>query len=147
MKRRTLPRFHQDRFNHIVERHVAIAKSKPEADSREPGAFFPCAKLECLPHSCSRNMLVSKEYVGYLARQLTKKLIEGEFIETTHVNPTVERVNAALLEEMQLEDRINDEVRMILEAYQEEMRTTGASYQEMFKKVKQQLVQKYKAVL
>ena len=55
--------------------------------------------------------------------------------------------NAALLEEMQLEDRINDEVRLILEAYQEEMRTTGASYQEMFKKVKQQLVQKYKAVL
>ena len=48
---------------------------------------------------------------------------------------------------MQLEDRINDEVRLILEAYQEEMRTTGASYQEMFKKVKQQLVQKYKAVL
>jgi hypothetical protein len=48
---------------------------------------------------------------------------------------------------MQLEDRINDEVRLILEAYQDEMRTTGASYQEMFKKVKQQLVQKYKAVL
>jgi hypothetical protein len=27
-------------------------------------------------------MLVSKEYVGYLARQVTKKLVEGEFIET-----------------------------------------------------------------
>jgi hypothetical protein len=92
-------------------------------------------------------MLVSKEYVGYLARQVTKKLIDGEFIATAHLNPTVERVNAALLEEIQLEDRINDEVRLILEAYQDEMRTTGASYQEMFKKVKQQLVQKYKAVL
>lgn len=92
-------------------------------------------------------MLVSREYVGYLARQVTKKLVEGEFIETRNVNGTIERVNGALLEEMQLEDRINDEVRMILEAYQDEMRTTGASYQEMFKKVKQQLVQKYKAVL
>src|SRR3954471_11656648 len=108
---------------------------------------FRCAKLECLPHNCKRNMLVSKEYVGYLARQVTKKLVEGEFIETAHLNPTVERVNAALLEEIQLEDRINDEVRLILEAYQDEMRTTGASYQEMSKKVKQQLVQKYKAVL
>ena len=28
-------------------------------------------------------MLFSKEYVGYLAREITKKLIEGEFIETT----------------------------------------------------------------
>jgi hypothetical protein len=92
-------------------------------------------------------MLVSKEYVGYLARQVTKKLIAGEFIESPDVNGTVERVNAALLDELQLEDRINDEVRLILEAYQDEMRTTGASYQEMFKKVKQQLVQKYKAVL
>jgi hypothetical protein len=92
-------------------------------------------------------MLVSKEYVGYLARQVTKKLVEGEFIETRNLNATMDRVHASLLEEMQLEDRINDEVRLILEAYQEEMRTTGASYQEMFKKVKQQLVQKYKAVL
>src|SRR5258708_328909 len=108
---------------------------------------FGCATLECLPHSREGNMLVSKDYVGYLARQVTKKLIAGEFIEAPDVNGTVERVNAALLDELQLEDRINDEVRLILEAYQDEMRTTGASYQEMFKKVKQQLVQKYKAVL
>ena len=85
--------------------------------------------------------------MGYLARQVTKKLVEGEFIETKNLNSTIERVNTAMLEEMQLEDRINDEVRLILEAYQDEMQKTGASYQEMFKKVKQQLVQKYKAVL
>jgi len=92
-------------------------------------------------------MLVSREYVAYLAKQLTNKLIEGEFIDSSNVAKTSEGVNAALLDEMQLEDRINDEVRLILEAYQDEMRKTGASYQEMFKKVKQQLVQKYKAVL
>ncbi len=92
-------------------------------------------------------MLVSREYVAYLARQITKKLIEGGFIETSNVNLTTEGVNATLLDEMQLEDRINDEVRLILEAYEDEMHKTGASYQEMFKRVKQQLVQKYKAVL
>ena len=27
-------------------------------------------------------MLLSKEYVGYLARQVTQKLIAGDFIET-----------------------------------------------------------------
>ena len=92
-------------------------------------------------------MLVSREYLAYLAKQVTNKLIEGEFIDSSSVAKTAEGVNAALLDEMQLEDRINDEVRLILEAYQDEMRKTGASYQEMFKKVKQQLVQKYKAVL
>ena len=92
-------------------------------------------------------MLFSKEYVGYLAREVTKKLIATEMIETPNVAAISERVNAAMLEELGLEDRINDEVRVILEAYSEEMRQSGASYQEMFKKVKNELVRKYKAVL
>jgi hypothetical protein len=92
-------------------------------------------------------MLLSKEYVGYLAREVTKKLISGEFIETKSPAVVTERVHAAMSEEFTLEDRINDEVRVILEAYSEEMRKSGANYQEMFKKVKNELVRKYKAVL
>ena len=92
-------------------------------------------------------MLFSRDYVGYLARQVTQKLIAGEFIETKDVNATIERVNAALVDELSLEDRINEDVRTILEQYQDEMRVSGASYQEMFKKVKNELVKKYKAVL
>jgi hypothetical protein len=92
-------------------------------------------------------MLFSKEYVGYLAREVTKKLIAGEFIETSAPAAVTERVHAALLEELSLEDRINDEVRIILETYSDEMRRSGANYQEMFKKVKNELVRKYKAVL
>ena len=93
------------------------------------------------------HMLLSKEYVGYLAREVTKKLIAGKLIETHAVPAVTERVHAALLEELTLEDRINDEVRVILEAYSEEMRKSGANYQEMFRKVKSELVRKYKAVL
>lgn len=92
-------------------------------------------------------MLLSKEYVGYLARQVTKKLIAGEFIETKDLAAVTDRMNTAMLEEFSLEDRINDEVRVILEAYADEMRKAGANYQEMFRKVKKELVQKYKAVL
>jgi hypothetical protein len=92
-------------------------------------------------------MLLSREYVGYLARQVTQKLAAGEFIESNDLRSVTEAVNNAILEELQLEDRINDEVRLILEQYQDEMRRAGASYQEMFKKVKGELVRKYKAVL
>ena len=105
------------------------------------------ATLNVSQASLIRTMLLSKEYVGYLAREVTKKLIAGEFIETRNVPAVVERMNAAILEEFSLEDRINDEVRVILEAYSEEMRKAGANYQEMFRKVKKELVQKYKAVL
>jgi hypothetical protein len=92
-------------------------------------------------------MLFSKDYVGYLAREITKKLIAGEFIESSNERQVRDRLNAALLEELALEDRINDEVRMILETYSDEMRQSGANYQEMFKKIKNELVRKYKAVL
>jgi hypothetical protein len=95
----------------------------------------------------TRTMLLSKEYVGYLAREVTKKLIGGELIETKATPAVTEKVHAAMLEELSLEDRIHDEVRVILEAYSDEMRRSGANYQEMFRKVKSELVRKYKAVL
>jgi len=92
-------------------------------------------------------MLLSKEYVAYLGRQVTKRLLGEEFISTKQPAAVTEKVHAAILEELSLEDRINDEVRVILEAYAEEMRQSGANYQEMFRKVKSELVRKYKAVL
>ncbi len=92
-------------------------------------------------------MHFSKEYVGYLAREVTNKLVEGEFIETPDKAAVTQRINAVLLEELTLEDRINDEVRIILDTYADEMQRSGANYQEMFKKIKNELVRKYKAVL
>ncbi len=92
-------------------------------------------------------MIFSREYVGYLARHTVKHLIDAKMIHTSKVPAVEERVNAGILEELSLEDRINDEVRVILEAYQDEMRRSGASYFEMFKKVKTELARKYKAVL
>lgn len=68
-------------------------------------------------------------------------------IRTDKMRVVEERVANALVEELSLEDRINEEVRVILEAYQDEMRRTGAQYAEMFKKVKNELARKYKAVL
>jgi hypothetical protein len=92
-------------------------------------------------------MLFSKEYVGYLARQVVKRLQDNHFIQTHELEKVIERVQSSMVEELSLEDRINDEVRVILEAYSDEMRKSAANYQEMFKKVKNELVRKYKAVL
>ncbi len=92
-------------------------------------------------------MNFSRDYVGYIGRRTIKHLIEANMIRTDKVEVLNARVQAALLDEMMLEDRINDEVRLIMEAYQEEMRRTGASYPEMFKKIKQELARKYKAIL
>src|SRR5438067_7596960 len=92
-------------------------------------------------------MLFSREYVGYLAREVTKKLVAAEMIETAQVAAVTERVHAAMVEELGLEDRINGEVRATLKHYSDEMRQSGASYQEIFKKVNNALMRIYKAAL
>jgi len=92
-------------------------------------------------------MIFSKDYVGYLAKQTTKHLVEAKMIKTNAMPLVNERITAALIDELALEDRINDEVRVILEAFQDDMLQSGASYPEMFKKVKNELARKYKAVL
>jgi hypothetical protein len=92
-------------------------------------------------------MVLSREYVGYLAREITKRLNERKFIKAPELGAVNQTINSALLDELGLEDRINEEVRLILETYSDEMRRSGANYQEMFKKVKNELVRKYRAVL
>ena len=92
-------------------------------------------------------MIFSKDYVGYLARQTVKHLVAAKMIRTDKPEVVNERVTAGLIEELSLDDRINDEVRAILEAIQEDMRKGGVSYPEMFKKIKMKLVHQYKAVL
>ena len=92
-------------------------------------------------------MIFSREYVGYLARHTVRHLVEAKMIQTAKLPAVEERVYTGILDELSLEDRINEEVRVILDAYQEDMRRSGASYSEMFKKVKTELARKYKAVL
>ena len=92
-------------------------------------------------------MIFSREYIGYLARRTVKQLVDAKMIHTDQVSLVEEQVAAGLTEELSLEDRINEEVRVILDAFQDDMRKTGASYPEMFKTVKNELARKYKAVL
>lgn len=92
-------------------------------------------------------MIFSRDYVGYLGRKTVQHLVDAKMIKTDHFKTVEERVTAALLGELGIEDQINEEVRVILDAIQDDMRRSGAEYSEMFRKVKQQLVRKYKAVL
>ena len=92
-------------------------------------------------------MIFSKDYVGYLARQTVKHLVDAKMIETAKPAVLNEHVAAAMVEELALEDRINEETRQILTEHQEQMRNSGISYQEMFKKVKAQLARDRKLVL
>ncbi len=94
-------------------------------------------------------MLLNRDYVGHLASQVIKKLVEDEQVEIKEKDqePIIAKVRLRMLEEITIEDKVNEEVRTILTQYQDEMRRTGVSYQEMFKKVKGQLARDRKLIL
>jgi hypothetical protein len=90
-------------------------------------------------------MLIPRELLGYLSRQVVTRLVPS-VIETGSPQNVIEMVSNLITEEMEAEDRLNDEVRDILNQYSEYMRREGVSYQEMFRKAKNQLIAQRKIV-
>jgi hypothetical protein len=90
-------------------------------------------------------MLLAREFVAYLSRQLAARL-GTSIIEIANPAAVGELVNSLILEELTVEDRLNDEVRNILEEYSVYMSNNGISYSEMFRRIKNQLVRERKIV-
>lgn len=92
-------------------------------------------------------MQFPREYVAYLAQQVIKRLSAARLIEVDQPDYVKEVMSQVVLQELAVEDRINDEVREKLQQIEDEMKQAGASYEEMFKKVKRQIVRERKVVL
>jgi hypothetical protein len=92
-------------------------------------------------------MALRKEYVRLLATKVAEELVKQEMIEVPEGLDLVDQIFPVMDAEVNLEDRINEEVRLLLNQYQDQMRQSGASYQEMFKLIKNKLVRERKLVL
>jgi len=90
-------------------------------------------------------MLLAREFVAYLSRQLVRRLTPA-IIETTTPDLVAERVAEVISDELAIEDRLNDEVRDLLSQYSEYMRREGVSYQEMFRRIKNTLISQRKVI-
>ena len=92
-------------------------------------------------------MGLRREYVRLLSSKIVEDLINQEMIEVPEGLDLAEQVFQVMDAEVKLEDRLNEEVRNLLNQYQDQMRQSGASYQEMFKLIKNKLVRERKLVL
>ena len=90
-------------------------------------------------------MLLAREFVAYLSRQLVKRLTPHAF-EAGDLDAAAELIGDVVIEELSAEDHLNEEVREILEQYSDYMRREGVSYQEMFRRIKNTLLQQRKIV-
>ena len=92
-------------------------------------------------------MHLPREYVAYMAKQVLKRLRDQGLVQYDQPDFVTEVITQVMLDEVGVEDRLNDEVRKILEEHGDEMKRVGASYEEMFKKVKKQLVKERKVII
>jgi len=90
-------------------------------------------------------MLLAREFVTYISKQLVKSLSPG-MLETPSPDAVAERIGAVITEELEVEDRLNDEVRDLLSQYSEYMRREGVSYQEMFRRIKNTMISQRKVI-
>ena len=90
-------------------------------------------------------MLLAREFIAYLSRQLVRRL-SPQIIETINPQAVSDLTANLIAEELQIEDRLNDEVREILSQYSDYMRRESVSYQEMSRRIKNTLISQRKVI-
>ena len=90
-------------------------------------------------------MLIAREFVAYISRQIVKQL-SPQWIETTDPQTAAAFIENVVEEDLAIEDHLNDEVRDLLSQYAEYMRRENVSYQEMFRRVKNNLITQRKVI-
>src|SRR5579863_4305064 len=90
-------------------------------------------------------MLLARELVGYISRQIVRRL-SPKWIESTDPNVAAAFIGEVMEEDLAVEDRLNDEVRDVLSQYSEYMRKEGVSYQDMFRRIKNTMITQRKVI-
>ncbi len=93
-------------------------------------------------------MRVPKLWVAHIASRVAGKLLGEKLVET---DATDEEFTAALgeliLEELTVEDRINDEVRLILKQYEDDIDRGRLDYHKLFDLTKRKIVRDRNAII
>src|ERR1700758_4811838 len=90
-------------------------------------------------------MLLAREFIGYLSRQVVSRLSPGAF-DISNSAAAANLIAEIIEEDLSIEDRLNDEVRDLLDQYSEYMRRENVSYQEMFRRIKNTLISQRKVI-
>jgi hypothetical protein len=92
-------------------------------------------------------MRLTKNQIEYISYRITKELHDKGLVDIDDPRKMVAAMMTIITGELQVEDRLNDEVREILTQHSEEMRRTNVEYREMFKMIKKKLARERKIIL
>ena len=92
-------------------------------------------------------MRLSPDEIQYISRKIIKTLTAARRIEVDDAELVVEGIARVITEELQVEDRLNEEVREVLIQHTHQMERSDITYSEMFKKVKRELAKQKGIIL
>jgi hypothetical protein len=93
-------------------------------------------------------MRLRREMIQYLAQAIARDLSAKGGIQMLGDREKVEEVvREVITEDLQVEDRLNDEVKELLRAFSSEFNKGEADYHKMFTMVKRKLVQERGLIL
>ena len=93
-------------------------------------------------------MRIKKELVERMSKKMVKSLIEGDFIIWDERPDVLEAVVSEIItEDLMVEDRLNDEVKTLLEARTQEYEREMMDFGRVFQMVKSKLVRERGLIL
>jgi len=93
-------------------------------------------------------MRLAKERVHHMADSVVARLQELNFLEVTGDRKALrEALEHTMTEELMVEDRLNAEVRRMMQPYERQIEQGQVDYQKMFTMIKQKLVRERGIIL
>jgi hypothetical protein len=93
-------------------------------------------------------MRIPREWVSVISGEIVEELLGKRLVEPAgSKEKLLEMMEALILEELMVEDRLNDEVREILKKYEGEIEKGRMDFRKLFDMTKQKLVRERNIIL
>lgn len=92
-------------------------------------------------------MRLNKNQIEHMAFAIVRNLIKQEKIIVEKKTKLIEELENLIIEEFQKEDKLDQEVREILNQYMEKIRKENIEYQTMFRMIKTKLAKEKDIIL
>jgi len=93
-------------------------------------------------------MRLTKERIHQIANSMAEHLFSEEMLSTAlSKNQVGAKIEQMITDELMIEDRLNDEVRELLKAYESQIEKGQVDYQKMFQMIKRKLAKERGIIL
>ena len=93
-------------------------------------------------------MRIPKSWVPIIAKKIIENLIDKELVRPNiPLEKLIETAEGLIMEELMVEDRLNDEVRVLLKKHESEIERGRMDYRSLFELTKKKLVKERNIVL